>query len=78
MKKKLTFEQSLERLEEIAALLEQGNAPLEDALKLYEEGTALAAECSRTLNAAQIKITELSALQNSEKACQQGLSEEDK
>lgn len=60
MKKKLTFEQSLERLEEIAALLEQGNAPLEDALKLYEEGTALAAECSRTLNAAQIKITELS------------------
>jgi len=61
MKKKLTFEQSLERLEEIAALLEQGNAPLEDALKLYEEGTALAAECSRTLNAAQIKISELSA-----------------
>ncbi len=61
MKKKLNFEQSLERLEEIAALLEQGNAPLEDALKLYEEGTALAAECSRTLNAAQIKISELTA-----------------
>lgn len=72
MKKKLTFEQSLERLEEIAALLEQGNAPLEDALKLYEEGTALAAECSRTLNDAQIKISELSAMQDSET-----LSEED-
>lgn len=62
MKKKLTFEQSLERLEEIAALLEQGNAPLEDALKLYEEGTALAAECTRKLSAAQLKITKLSEI----------------
>lgn len=62
MKKKLSFEQSLERLEEIAALLEQGNAPLEDALKLYEEGTALAADCNARLTAAQIKITELSAV----------------
>lgn len=61
MKKKLSFEQSLERLEEIAALLEQGNAPLGDALRLYEEGTALAADCSARLNAAQIRITELSA-----------------
>jgi len=59
MKKKLSFEQSMERLEEIAALLEQGNAPLEEALKLYEEGTSLAADCSRRLNQAQLKITEL-------------------
>lgn len=66
MKKKLSFEQSLERLEEIAALLEQGNAPLDDALKLYEEGTALAAECSARLTAAQIKITELSAVRPQE------------
>lgn len=60
MKKKMTFEQSLERLEEIAALLEQGNTPLEDALKLYEEAAGLSAECQKQLNEVQIKITELS------------------
>ncbi len=60
MKKKMTFEQSLERLEEIAAILEQGNAPLEDALKLYEEASGLAAECQKQLSQVQLRITELS------------------
>lgn len=60
MKKKLTFEQSLERLEEISALLEQGNTPLEDALKLYEEAAGLAADCQKQLSEVQLKITELS------------------
>lgn len=64
MKKKLTFEQSLERLEEISALLEQGNTPLEDALKLYEEAAGLAAVCQKQLSEVQIKITELSKLDN--------------
>lgn len=58
--KKMTFEQSLERLEEIAAILEQGNAPLEDALKLYEEASGLAAACQKQLSQVQLRITELS------------------
>ena len=62
MKKKLTFEQSLDRLEEIAALLEQGNTPLEDALKLYEEASALAAQCRKQLSQVQLRITELSEI----------------
>jgi len=35
--KKAGFEQSMARLEEIVKLLERGDAPLEDAMKLFEE-----------------------------------------
>ena len=35
--------------------------PLEEMIKLYEEGTALAAKCAKVLDAAQLKITELTA-----------------
>jgi len=59
-KKKMTFEEAMERLEEIAVLLEQGNVPLEESLKLYEEGAGLAALCSNTLKNAQQRITEIS------------------
>ena len=34
--KKMTFEQALARLEEIVALLEKGDAPLDQSLELYE------------------------------------------
>ncbi len=57
----INYEKSIARLEEITDKLENGNLPLEEMLKLYEEGTALAAKCSKVLDAAQIKITELSS-----------------
>ncbi len=57
----INYEKSIVRLEEITDKLENGNLPLEEMLKLYEEGTALAAKCSKVLDAAQIKITELSS-----------------
>ncbi len=57
----LNYEKAVARLEEITDKLENGNLPLEEMLKLYEEGTALAAKCSKVLDAAQIKITELSS-----------------
>jgi exodeoxyribonuclease VII small subunit len=55
-----TFEQRLERLEEIVALLDSGEAPLEELLVLYEEGIALSKECSAFLQSAEQKITTLS------------------
>ena len=58
---KINYEKSVARLEEITDKLENGNLPLEEMMKLYEEGTALAAKCSKILDAAQLKITELSA-----------------
>lgn len=54
-----SFEQSLRRLEEIVRQLEQGNVPLEQSLKLFEEGTALAAACSGQLDEAELKVVRL-------------------
>lgn len=58
-RKKKTYEEALTRLEEIVALLEKGNMPLEDSLKLFEEGTSLSSYCYTTLNNAQQKVIEL-------------------
>ncbi len=58
---KINYEKAVARLEEITDKLENGNLPLEEMMKLYEEGTALASKCSKILDAAQLKITELSA-----------------
>ncbi len=57
----MNYEKAIERLEEIVDRLENGNLSLEDMMKLYEEGTLLAAKCSKSLDDAQLKITELSA-----------------
>ena len=51
------FEESLARLEEIVAEMEGGDLPLERALELFEEGTALGRACSRRLDEAERKIT---------------------
>lgn len=56
MKKKVSFEQAMGRLEEIVAQLEGGNVSLDSSLKLYEEGTALIRLCSETLDQAQLKM----------------------
>ncbi len=51
-----TFEQDLERLEEIVAALEEGGLPLENSLKQFEEGIALSRRCERRLREAERKI----------------------
>lgn len=45
--KKLDFEQSMARLEEIVGLLERGDAPLDEAMALFEEGAKLMRECTK-------------------------------
>ena len=57
--KKKTFEQSLERLNEIVSLLEKGEAPLEQSLKLFEEGAGLIQSCTTMLDAAEQKVVQL-------------------
>lgn len=56
-KKKLEFEPAMSRLEEIINLLEKGDAPLEEAMKLFEEGAKLLRECTAQLDAAEQKVT---------------------
>lgn len=57
--KKMTFEQQLNRLEEIVAALEKGNAQLADSLALFEEGTKLIASCSKQLDEAEQQVVKL-------------------
>lgn len=54
--KELTFEQSLSRLEQIVKELESGNVPLEDLMKLYDEGTSLVKFCSEKISAAEQQV----------------------
>ncbi|MBI4771850.1 MAG: exodeoxyribonuclease VII small subunit [Chloroflexi bacterium] len=56
----LTFEQAFAELEKIVAQLEQGSLSLDDSLALFERGQALAAQCAELLNAAELKIKQLS------------------
>lgn len=55
-KENLTFESATMRLEEIVKILEQGNYPLEESLKLYEEGVLLVRFCNDSLDNAEKKI----------------------
>ncbi|MBO5380371.1 MAG: exodeoxyribonuclease VII small subunit [Clostridia bacterium] len=48
-KKELSFENAMERLEEIASQLESGEFTLDEALKLYEEGVKLIGVCETKL-----------------------------
>lgn len=59
MANKLSFEQAMARLEDIVKTLEKGDASLEEALSLFEEGTALVKSCSKQLDAAEQKIVKL-------------------
>ncbi|MCI9158234.1 MAG: exodeoxyribonuclease VII small subunit [Lawsonibacter sp.] len=60
-KKKLDFEGSMARLEEIVSLLERGDAPLEKAMALFEEGAKLLRECTKQLDEAEQKVALLTA-----------------
>ena len=57
--KKVTFEQQLQRLEEIVAALEKGDVQLADSLSLLEEGTKLIAACSKQLDQAEQQVVKL-------------------
>lgn len=58
-KKQLSFEDSMKRLEEIVSRLDSGEAPLEEALALFEEGSGLIKTCSAALDKAEQKVRKL-------------------
>ena len=51
--KELTYESAVKRLEEIVAALENKETPLDESVKLFEEGTKLAAFCNDKLKNAK-------------------------
>ena len=64
----MTFEQAMARLEQIVVTLEGGRCSLDESLKLFEEGTALTAYCSKQIQAAEQKIIKLTAVESGDTA----------
>lgn len=55
----LTYEEALAELEEIVSLLEGEQNPLEEAIRLFERGQALAGRCGVLLEAAELKVKQV-------------------
>ena len=54
-----TFEASMQRLEQIVRAMERGDVPLEESLKLFQEGTELVKNCGKLLDEAQLQVTKI-------------------
>ena len=59
----MKFEEALSQLETVVSALEKGDMPLEESLKAYEKGVALAAFCEKALLGAKLKLTELQPME---------------
>ena len=57
MSKEKTYEQKQEELEAIVAKLESGNVPLDEMIKLYEQGEALYRDCAAALDVYEKRLT---------------------
>lgn len=53
---KMTFEQSMQRLEQIVRVMERGDVALDESLKLFQEGTELVHSCGKLLDDAELQI----------------------
>ncbi len=54
-----TFEESMQRLEQIVRSMERGDVALEESLKLFQEGTELVRSCNRLLDDAQLQVKKI-------------------
>ena len=54
-----SFEQNITRLEQIVRAMERGDVPLEESLKLFQEGTDLVRSCSKLLDEAQLEVKKI-------------------
>ena len=61
-KRKPTFEEAFQQLEELTQRLEEGGLPLEEMVSLYEQGMKLANLCLTMLEEAELRVKKLAAL----------------
>lgn len=59
MKKDISFEKALEKLESIVAELEAGDLALDNSLKKYEEGVMFVRVCQEKLNEARSRVEKI-------------------
>ncbi|WP_404313808.1 exodeoxyribonuclease VII small subunit [Bacillus lumedeiriae] len=57
--KEVTFEEAMDKLELIITKLEEGDVPLEKALRLYQEGIGLSAFCHSLLSQAEDQLAKI-------------------
>lgn len=58
----MSFEEAIAELERLVSDLDSGNVPLDKSVELYERGARLKAHCEAKLKAAELKIHEITAL----------------
>ena len=58
-KKKMKFQDAMNRLDEIVALLNNSSLELEEAMKYFEEGLALSKQCEKQLKEFENKMDQL-------------------
>jgi len=56
---KKSFEENMIRLEQIVRTLEKGDVPLEESLKLFQEGTELVSSCGKLLDEAELTVKKI-------------------
>ena len=54
-----TFEENMHRLEQIVRAMERGDVPLEESLKLFQEGTELVRSCGKLLDEAELQVKKI-------------------
>ena len=54
--RKKSFEENMQRLEQIVRAMERGDVPLEESLKLFQEGTQLVRDCGKLLDEAELQV----------------------
>lgn len=57
----VTFEASMQRLEQIVRAMERGDVSLEESLKLFQEGTELVRRCGKLLDSAELQVKAVTA-----------------
>ena len=57
--KNASFETNMQRLEQIVRAMERGDVPLEESLKLFQEGTELVRCCNELLENAQLQVKKI-------------------
>lgn len=60
-KQNKTFEENMNRLEQIVRSMERGDVALEESLKLFQEGTELIRSCGKLLDDAELQIKKITA-----------------
>jgi len=54
-----TFEENMQRLEQIVRAMERGDVALEESLKLFQEGTELVRNCGKLLDEAELQVRKI-------------------